>query len=160
MNDLRNFYEGTTRDILFTCPACSTSSEIPDQPLDTRTLEADGFKLVDGAWSGLCEDCKAKADADNAEYDAIVRAAAELGRLGHVSPLTTIDIPAGEGFRREGEKHFGFWAVSGDFTDAGFERFASMARSIVDSLNRDRGTAIFLNINPAQTQAIVHGVID
>jgi len=143
---LRNFFEGTTRDILFTCPTCSSSNEIPDQPLDTRALEADGFKLI--------------GDADNAEYDALVRAAAELGRLGHVSPLTTIDIPAGEGFRREGEKHFGFWAVSGDFTDAGFERFASMARSIVNSLNRDRSTAILLNINPAQTQAIVHGVID
>ena len=143
---LRNFFEGTTRDILFTCPTCSSSNEIPDQPLDTRALEADGFKLI--------------GDADNAEYDALVRAAAELGRVANVSPLAVIEIPEAEGFRHEGETRFGFWAVSGDFTDAGFERFASMARSIVNSLNRDRSTAILLNINPAQTQAIVHGIID
>ncbi len=167
MNRLRNYFEGTTRDILFTCPACSTSNEIPDQPLDTRTLEADGFKLVDGAWSGLCEDCKAKAgDADNTEYDAIVRAASELGRLHRVSPLMTIDIPTGEGFDREGERRFGFWAVPGYTVTGGSSHFRTAAVSVCESINRKMGwsatpgTGLMVNINDTGTQAIIHGIND
>lgn len=159
MNDLEGFFEGTTRDILFTCPVCSTSNEIPDQPLDTRTLEADGFKLIDGAWSGPCEDCKAKrGDAANAEYDALVRAAAELGTVHSVSPLMTIEIPAGEGFALEGERHFGFWAVPG--YGGGSGTFCRNLREIVGELNRDRGTALLDNINDTGTQAIIHGISD
>ncbi len=159
MSGLRGFFEGTTRDILFTCPACSSSSEIPDQPLDTRTLEADGFELVDGAWTGLCETCKAeRGDADNAEYDAIVRAAVELVGVANVGPLRSIEVPAAEGFSCGGETHFGFWTASGDFTDAGFERFARMASGILDDINRDRGTALLVNFNADRTQAIVHGL--
>ncbi|HEU01354.1 hypothetical protein LCGC14_1552580 [marine sediment metagenome] len=160
MNRLRNFYEGTTRAILFTCPACSSSNEIPNQPLDTRALVADGFKLVDGAWSGLCEDCKAKAgDADNAEYDAIVRAATEIGRIDAAGALSVIEIPTAEGFTHAGESHFGFWAVSRACDDASFERFRRTSEAIVGLINRDRGTHLVVNVNAEGTQAIIHGAV-
>lgn len=44
---------------------------------------------------------EAQVEASNAEYEALVRAAAQLTRAGHkASPLSFIEIPAGEGFRR------------------------------------------------------------
>ncbi len=97
-------------------------------------------------------------EADNAEYDAIVQVATELGRVHRVSPLTTIEIPAGEGFALEGERHFGFWAVLGYGEASG--TFCRNIREVVGALNRDRRTALFDNINDTGTQAIIHGISD
>lgn len=161
MTNRRRYVEGTTEALLLICPACSTSRELT-APIDGRALREDGCELRDGAWYGLCESCEAAhTDASNAEYEALVRASVELGKCGHnTGPLAFIDIPKGEGFAREGERWFGFWAVSGCFTDAGFDRFRRSAAAIAENLNRNRGTRLLVNVNATGTQAIVHGSVD
>lgn len=161
MNRTRYFTSNTTATVLVICPKCSTSDEV-EHELDPRSMREDGFELRDGAWYGLCPRCReAQVEASNAEYEALVRAAAQLTRAGHqASPLSFIEIPAGEGFRREGETRYGFWCVSGCYTDAGFERFRATAAAIVRRLNEDRGTGLVFNTNVQGTQAILHGVVD
>ena len=156
----RQFFQSTRRDILLLCPKCSSTHEI-DGPINAEKMREHGFELVDSAWTGLCEECYGeRVDASNAEFEALAIAAAQLGRIDKVSPLAQIEIPAGEGFEHEGETLFGFWAVSGNWTDASFERFRRTARLIVDLINEDRGTELLVNVNGAGTQAIVHGVVD
>lgn len=157
----RREYFTTIHAVMIVCPACSTTGEI-ECTLDARRMRDDGFELRDGAWYGLCQSCReARVDASNAEYEALVRAAAQLTRAGHkVGPLCPIEIPAGEGFGREGERRFGFWCVSGNFTDDGFERFRTTAAAIVERLNADRGVGLVFNVNGAGTQAILHGGVD
>lgn len=161
MNRRDTFTRSSTHAVLIVCPKCSTTDEI-EHDVDPRSMRADGFELRDGAWTGLCPRCRAeKIEASNAEYEAIVRASAQLTRAGHkCGPLAHIRIPEGEGFRREGELLFGFWCVSGCYTDAGFERFRRTASTIVARLNEDRGLGLVFNTNVQGTQAILHGVVD
>lgn len=155
------YFEGTTRTIVFTCPKCSSSEEIPEQPLDTRQLEADGFKLVDGAWTGLCEDCQAgRVDASNAEYEALIRAAAQICRIGKTGPLANIQIPEVDGFGFPGQQLFGFWAISHAWDTKAWATFVRSARLIVRTINENRGTELVVNINSGGTQMIVHGIVD
>lgn len=156
----REYFTDSSRKVVACCSDCSSTWEF-DGPVERAKLTGVGFTLVDGAWTGLCTPCKEKRiDASNAEYEALVRATAELGRVAIVGPLTTIEIPTAEGFDREGEKHFGCWTVSNEFTDVGFERFVSMAEAIVANINRNRGTELLLNLNGSRTQAILHGIVD
>ncbi len=162
---------GTRRQIILVCPACSTTQET-EGPIDRSGMKTRGFNLVNGAWTELCPSCEEKRTAaSNAEYEALVRAARELSRVHkvgallfrggdpNVGPLGWITIPEDEGFDRAGERHFGFWAAPGDYSDGGFERFERTAHLIVDNLNGNRGTALLVNINLDHTQAIVHGVV-
>lgn len=149
----------TTQVLLYICPDCSTSEETPAAPVAAHLLREQGFEFHDGAWYGRCEDCRDKhTEAANAEYEALARAAAQLGRIHNAGPLAEIQVPPAEGFHHEGERHFGFWAISGDLTDAGFDRFRRSAAFIVAELNSARGTGLVVNINTSGTQAIVHGL--
>lgn len=98
----------------------------------------------------------ARVATANAEYEALVCAAAEIGRIDSAGPLAEITIPPLEGFAHEGQDRLGFWAVSADWSDNSFERFRRTAEAIVGRLNDDHGTRIVVNVNAAGTQAIVH----
>ncbi|MCP4871601.1 MAG: hypothetical protein GY898_23070 [Proteobacteria bacterium] len=152
---------GTTRqETLAVCRQCSTSWAI-DVPVDPELVAEEGFELVDGAWTGLCESCQEKkVDASNAEYEALARAAAELGRLHHVSPMAAMVIPEAEGFELEGSGVFGFWAFAADLTDDGRARFGETLKAVVGNLNLNRGTSLVDNLGANGRQAIVHGVLD
>ena len=157
----RDFFESTERGTLVICPGCSTSEDFFGV-ITPSEMQEDGYAIVDGAWTGLCESCETqRADASNAECEALVRAAKELGRCHHkAGPLNMVEIPVDEGFELEGEKHYGFWAISGDYSDGGFERFRHAADTIVANLNSNRSTELRVNVNGAGTQAIVHGIVD
>ena len=154
----RDFFESVTKfEIMAICRKCTTSWELGE--VDSREMKDAGFVLVDSAWTGLCQACDSKeVDAVNAEHAALQRAATELGRLHKVGPLTMITIPVGEGFELAGQRVLGFWAVP-DFVNGSSGPFCRAIRSIVGSLNRNRGTALIDNINDTGTQALVHGVV-
>lgn len=158
--NLRQYFESTTREVLIVCPVCSTTREL-EAPIDSAAMRKIGFELVDDAWTARCEGCETKhVAASNAEYESLARAAAQIGKIDKAGPLAHIEIPTGEGFEHEGELLFGFWAVSGHFTDDSFERFRRTAWLIVEQLNEDRGTRLLVNVNADGTQAIVHGIVD
>ncbi len=161
MQSQRDFFESTERGTLIVCPGCSSSEDFFGVITPSK-MEEDGYELVDGVWTGLCSACELKrTEASNAEYEALVRASRELCRCHHqAGPFDVIEIPVDEGFELEGEKHFGFWAICGDFSDGGFERFRHAALTIVANLNSNRGTELLVNTNGAGTQAIVHGIVD
>jgi hypothetical protein len=148
----------TERETLIICPDCSTSETYwgTAEPVEGGP---GGFTLVDGAWTGRCPECRAKrVDASNAEYEALVRAAAELGRVANVGPLSCIEIPVGEGFWLAGERVFGFWAIMGVAETPTL--FTRNVRAIVGNLNLNRGITLLDNVSDTGTQAIVHGVVD
>ncbi len=151
----------TTREITACCPECTSTFQMEEAMVEHRTMVESGYVLIHGVWTGRCLTCEfERCEAANAEYQALVRAAAQIGRVHVVSPLTNIGIPTGEGFDREGEKRFGFWAVSGDMTDRGFEMFRLVAASIVRNINDDRDVELVVNINGSKTLAIVHGIVE
>lgn len=150
----------TTREILMTCPDCSTVETLW---CDTEPVEGgpSGFKLVDGAWMGRCPDCQAKhIDASNAEHEGLARAAKRIARLHAVGVLENLTIPEGEGFGCGGAAVYGFWAAAICYTEADFERFISSARLIVRYINEDRDLNLRVNVNGDFTQAIVHGSVE
>lgn len=155
----REYFEGTTEEILAVCRECSTTWELGH--VNGQELRDAGFELVDTAWTGLCQACEEKqTDASNAEYEALVRAHAELGRVHHTSHPATVEIPAGLGLELEGRKRFGFWVVAADGSPDGRERFGQNVRRIVGNLNANRGTNLLDNLADDGRQALVHGLVD
>ena len=141
------------RALVAFCSTCNTSWELGF--VDHRDMPARGFVLIEGAWTGLCESCA--FGASDAEYEALVTAAAVLSLVHTVGPLSMITIPEGEDFSRPGETVFGFWAVV-DHGNGAAERFRKAAHAIVDDLNKTRGTELLVNLNDTGTQAVVHGI--
>ena len=150
----------TTREMLTTCPDCSTTIAYT-VGVDPVKGGPPGFKLVDGAWMGRCPDCQAKhIEAANAEHEGLARAAKRIARLHAVGVLEDLTIPEGEGFGCGGAAVYGFWAAAICYTEADFERFISSARRIVRYINEDRDLNLRVNVNGDFTQAIVHGSVE
>lgn len=151
----------TDRELFACCSKCSGTFQVEGSIVEHRTMVEVGLALVDGVWTGLCEPCeRARVETSNDEYQALVRAAAQISRIDNVGSLSEIRIPPDEGFSHEGETRFGFWVASRGWSDASFERFRRTANAIVERLNEDRGTLLLVNVNDRGTQAIVHGIVD